>query len=424
MISRPAIALVSMVALLSLASIARSQQNPYRLKEPDEKKLCITCHTDFEQKLKNRFVHTPVRSGECSGCHDPHVSAHGKLLSADPNQICAGCHDSVITKDAKSAHKPVADGQCSTCHDPHASENSANLKAKGSDLCFTCHKELGDSVRKARFKHSPVEQGCSTCHAAHASNESVRLLKTAVPAVCLNCHKPDTPSFQARHMKYPVGQASCTSCHDPHGSNQAALLLDNVHAPLSGGGGCTQCHEPPDSPTPFATKQRGFELCKGCHADMVNTTMAKRQLHWPAVDQRGCVNCHNPHASKQEKLLKAATPQLCTSCHADTMKRIGGIAVKHAPVDGGTCVACHSPHGSNGVYFLNQDSVIKTCTACHDYATHSAHPIGDKAIDPRNKNLQVDCLSCHKGHGTEFKHMLLAETNVELCTQCHKQYAR
>jgi predicted CXXCH cytochrome family protein len=68
--------------------------------------------------------------------------------------------------------------------------------------------------------------------------------------------------------------------------------------------------------------------------------------------------------------------------------------------------------------------VIKTCSACHDYSTHSAHPLGEKAIDPRNKNLRVDCLSCHKGHGTEFKRMLLAETNVELCTQCHKKYAR
>jgi DmsE family decaheme c-type cytochrome len=423
MVSRPTIALVSMAVLLSVASLARSQQNPYRLKEPDQKKLCITCHTDFEQKLKSQFVHTPVRAGECSGCHNPHVSAHGKLLSEDSNQICGSCHDSIIPKTAKSTHKVVVDGQCDKCHDPHASENSANLKVRGSDLCFTCHKELGESVKKAKFRHSPVEQGCMTCHEAHASTDSLRLLKTAVPALCVNCHKPDTPAFQTRHMKYPVGKASCTSCHDPHGSNQAALLLDNVHPPLAGGG-CNQCHEAPDSATPFATKQRGFELCKGCHAEMVNTTMARRYLHWPVADKGGCVSCHNPHASKHEKLLKAATPQLCSGCHSDTMKRIAAVPVKHAPVEGGTCVACHSPHGSDGVHLLNQGSVIKTCSACHDYSTHSAHPIGDKAVDPRNKNLRVDCLSCHKGHGTEFKRMLLAETNVELCTQCHKKYAR
>jgi predicted CXXCH cytochrome family protein len=50
--------------------------------------------------------------------------------------------------------------------------------------------------------------------------------------------------------------------------------------------------------------------------------------------------------------------------------------------------------------------------------------VGDKAVDPRNKNLRVDCLSCHKAHGTEFKRMLLAETNIELCTRCHKQFGK
>ena len=98
--------------------------------------------------------------------------------------------------------------------------------------------------------------------------------------------------------------------------------------------------------------------------------------------------------------------------------------MKHAPVKDGACVACHSPHGSSGVYLIDQPSVIKLCTTCHDYAQHSAHPVGEQAVDPRNKNLRVDCLSCHKGHGTEYKWMLLNPTNVELCTRCHKKYTR
>lgn len=423
MVSRLTIACVSGVVLLSVASLARSQQNPYRLKEPDQKKLCVACHSDFEQKLRNRFVHTPVRSGDCSGCHDPHVSSHGKLLSVDTRELCAGCHDAVVPANAKSVHKVVADGECQKCHDPHASDNAANLLASGRDLCFGCHQEFGTAVKQAKFKHSPVEQGCETCHDPHGSSRSGHLLKNDVPAICVNCHKPDGPRFVAQHMNYPVAKASCTSCHDPHGSNQPALLLNSVHPPLSTGT-CAQCHESATSSTPFATKQQGFELCKGCHGEMVNAVMAKRHLHWPAADKTGCVNCHNPHASRQDKLLKSATPHLCGGCHADTLKRIGALPVKHAPVEGGTCSACHSPHGSDGVHLLNQPSIIQTCSACHDYETHSAHPIGDKVIDPRNKNLRVDCASCHKGHGTEHKWMLLAPTNVELCTQCHKQYAR
>lgn len=423
MVSRLTLAFTSFVVLLAVHAGARGQLNPYRLKDPDQKKICLSCHTEFEQKLRKRSVHTPVKAGECSGCHDPHVSSHGKLLFEDRREICSRCHDGVIPKNAKSAHRVVADGDCQKCHDPHASDNSANLLAASPELCFGCHTQLGEAVKSARFKHSPVAQGCLTCHDAHGSGGATHLLKTGVPALCVTCHKPDSPPFIARHMKYPVGKAACTSCHDPHGSSQPALLQASVHQPVASGG-CPQCHQAPDSTTPFATKRSGFELCKGCHAEMVNATMAKPRLHWPVADRKGCANCHNPHASGRPKLLKRDTATLCGNCHADTLKRMASTTAKHAPVDGGMCTACHSPHAADGVHLVDQPSIVTLCATCHDYQKHSAHPLGDKAVDPRNKNLRVDCLSCHKAHGTQFKWMLLAETNLELCTQCHKKFAR
>jgi predicted CXXCH cytochrome family protein len=422
--SRLTIACLSVVVLLAVYSASvHSQQNPYRLKDTDQKKLCLACHTDFEQILKKPFVHTAVRTGECSGCHDPHGSSYDKLLAAGPRQLCATCHDTMIPPKAKSAHKVVADGECTRCHDPHASDNPANLVATGNTLCLGCHKDVGATIEKVKFKHAPVGQGCVSCHDPHGSAQSDHLLKKPVPAMCLGCHKPDSPSFVARHMKYPVAKASCTSCHDPHGSNQPALLLDDVHPPVSSRM-CDSCHEPPDSPTPFATKKPGYELCRDCHGDMVNATLAKARLHWPVADKQGCVNCHSPHASRHDKLLKAEVPELCAGCHGDTVKRIAAVAVKHPPVAEGMCTACHSPHSSDGVFLTKERSIDTLCTTCHDYQAHSAHPIGEKAIDPRNKNLRVDCLSCHKGHGTDFKWMLLAATNVELCTRCHKQFTR
>jgi DmsE family decaheme c-type cytochrome len=413
----------AVAAVVGLQSSASGQQNPYRLKDTNQTKACIVCHTDFEQKLKKPFVHAAVQAGECSGCHDPHVSTHQKLLSTDTKDLCASCHDSVVPAKAKSAHKPVADGECAKCHDPHASDNKGLLVKKADELCGSCHKEVAATASTSKFKHSAVEKGCQTCHDPHGSDQSGRLLKKAVPAICVECHNPDTPAFVTRHQKYPVGKAACTTCHDPHGSNQPALLLNNVHAPVAGGG-CTRCHQPPDSPTPFATKGTGFELCKGCHNDMVTATMAKKRLHWPVADQKGCVNCHNPHASNVDKLLKTDTQALCKSCHPDTLKRMATTAAKHAPVDGGMCTSCHSPHAAEGAYLIDQPTIMKLCEQCHDYQTHSAHPLGEKAVDPRNKNLRVDCLSCHKAHGTEFKRMLLAETNVELCTRCHKKFVR
>jgi predicted CXXCH cytochrome family protein len=308
-------------------------------------------------------------------------------------------------------------------HDPHAAEHASNLLEDGDELCFACHKELGAAVTAAKFRHSPVQQGCLTCHGPHGSDKAVALLKNGVPGLCVTCHKPNTPSFQARHMNYPVAAANCTSCHDPHGSNQPALLLNSVHAPVASRT-CNVCHDAPSSATPFATKQPGYELCRGCHSEMVSATLAKGRLHWPVADKRGCVNCHNPHAAKYDKLLETKGAELCRSCHADTLKKIAATQVKHKPVVDGECMSCHSPHGSDGAHLAGQPSMIKLCTSCHDYAQHSAHPIGDEAVDPRNKNLRVDCLSCHKGHGTEYKWMLLNATSKELCTRCHKKFAR
>ena len=423
MASRVTIACVTVLVILGAATAARARQNPYRLKNPDQKALCLPCHTDFERTLGKRSVHTPVRSGECSDCHDPHVSSHGKLLAGEAGQICVSCHDGVVPAAAKSTHKVVADGACGKCHDPHASDTPANLLASGSDLCLGCHKELGAAVTTARFKHAPVQKGCLTCHDPHGSDKSVSLLKTAVPALCVGCHKTDTPAFVERHMKYPVGKASCTSCHDPHGSNQAALLLNTVHPPVANRA-CNQCHEAADSATPFATKRTSYELCKGCHNDMLTAALSKSRVHWPAVDKRGCINCHNPHASRYAGLLKTDTARLCSSCHADTARRTAAVAEKHAPVQEGACTTCHSPHAANGVYLVDQPSLLELCGTCHDYKDHSAHPLGEAAVDPRNKNLRVDCLSCHRGHGTENKHMLRAADNLTLCTQCHKQYGR
>lgn len=421
--SRLAAVVLLVAGVVALQPRGRAQQNPYRLKEADQRKMCVTCHADFDQTLKKRFVHSAVKSGECSGCHSPHVSSHAKLLSEDKQQVCASCHGSVVPENAKSVHKVVGDADCQKCHDPHASDNAANLVAAGNDLCFTCHKDFGEAVKKAKFRHRPVEQGCVSCHDPHASGKSASLLKSAVPSLCLGCHKADTPAFTSRHMNYPVAKSSCTSCHDPHASDSSPLLYRNVHAPVANRT-CSQCHEAANSANPLATKAAGFELCRQCHNDMVNATMAKTSLHWPVGDKRGCLNCHNPHASKEPRLLKSAAGTLCTTCHADTARRIAATAVKHQPVQEGMCVACHSPHSSNGAYLIDHPTVSEACGACHDYKEHSAHPIGDKAVDPRNKNLRVDCGSCHRGHGTPFKRMLLASTNVELCTPCHKQFAR
>jgi hypothetical protein len=49
---------------------------------------------------------------------------------------------------------------------------------------------------------------------------------------------------------------------------------------------------------------------------------------------------------------------------------------------------------------MRQASIVEGCGGCHDWLKHNSHPMGDKTIDPRNKNVTVSCLSCHRSHAT------------------------
>jgi predicted CXXCH cytochrome family protein len=97
---------------------------------------------------------------------------------------------------------------------------------------------------------------------------------------------------------------------------------------------------------------------------------------------------------------------------------------KHPPIDDGDCATCHKPHASDNSFLLTAATQFDVCGACHDWQKHSGHPIGAKAIDPRNKSLTLDCGSCHRTHGTDFKHFTHKDAKAELCVQCHQTFTR
>jgi predicted CXXCH cytochrome family protein len=435
--------LLLFLAIMSIlvGSLVYGQQNKFKLKPEAKGKLCLNCHEGFKDKLKNQFIHTPVKSGDCSECHNPHASSHGKLLSDDPQKACVKCHEGLVPEKAKSAHSIVVQGNCVKCHDPHASNHKGNLLKAGNELCIGCHKNIGDAVVKVKFKHNPVEKGCLNCHTPHASAKAVALLKNDLVALCLECHKPDRPAFARQHANYPVTKADCSSCHDAHGSDKAGILFTNVHQPVANRM-CAQCHEAATSPEPFKTRRAGFELCRGCHSTMMNETFNKNRIHWPLMDKTGCLNCHEPHASKQKKLVNVDMTTLCGKCHSDTVENMQKLAAKdrqekaaakgrqpkgelvHKPIQDGECLNCHSVHASDSALLMKQSSMIQLCGTCHDWQKHTSHPMGEKFADSRNKNLKMDCLSCHRSHGTGYRHLMPFPTTTETCVQCHKQLRR
>jgi predicted CXXCH cytochrome family protein len=50
--------------------------------------------------------------------------------------------------------------------------------------------------------------------------------------------------------------------------------------------------------------------------------------------------------------------------------------------------------------------------------------MGEKVIDTRNKNITMQCLSCHRSHGSGYRYLIPFTTVTDLCVQCHKQFKR
>ncbi|RJQ49026.1 MAG: cytochrome C [Nitrospiraceae bacterium] len=406
-------------------------EDKFKLKAGAQGELCLKCHETFREKLKERFVHTPVKIGECSGCHNPHTSSHGKLLDDVSSRICNNCHKQIIPDSPRSAHKIAMEGNCVKCHDPHASANKSVLLRSGSELCLDCHKDVAEKIRSVRFRHKPVNEDCLACHNPHASVQFASLLKDSVPSLCKKCHRTDNPSFARQHMNYPVADSRCNSCHDSHGSNRAVIVYDEVHAPVAEKK-CVQCHNEPGSPSPLVTKKQGVGMCRACHNDMINETLSKNRVHGPLLDEDGCLHCHNAHAAKEKKLLMGSVNAVCGACHSDTVK-LQQISIDNPrnatlckPVKEGDCIACHSPHSSDYLLLIaNPSWSFDVCNKCHEWKSHSTHPIGEKIIDPRNRNLSVGCISCHRACGTGNKPAMSQFENVtETCIQCHRELER
>ena len=172
-------------------------------------------------------------------------------------------------------------------------------------------------------------------------------------------------------------------------------------------------------------------MCRQCHKEMMDKTFNKNRVHWPMLDNVGCLNCHSPHAAKQKKLLKGPIVNVCGTCHADTIE-LQQLSINNPknknwcePVKAGNCITCHDPHAADNFLLLAKSPSTALCGECHQWQSHSAHPIGEKVIDKRNKYLTVYCLSCHRSCGTANNpRMMHFETTRDMCVQCHLERRR
>lgn len=364
---------------------------------------CFQCHDPAG--FKGRVVHAPVAELNCLDCHGPHVSRHPKLLLDREQDLCFRCHDqaTVGVSEKTVLHTPLKDGNCSACHNPHAAEQDNLLKGAGGELCFGCHEA---SRKTYKVAHAPFLKGnCIGCHAPHGG-EDARLLKNSGSDLCFSCHENSKP-LRSKHLGRDMAAVDCLSCHHPHGGESASLLRKVSHAPFADRE-CQSCH----------ADETGLDACLKCHDDVLSGFNYAHNHLGIAGSKNPCVSCHNPHVADRPGLLPENVGSVCRDCHADTFARREKSLHKHGNWE--TCTDCHDLHGSNDVAMLKQGSQV--CHLCHDQHKGFTHPIGEKALDPRN-NKPMDCLTCHNANdGTNYRYYLRGSGERGLCIQCHQSY--
>ena len=119
-------------------------------------------------------MHSPVKLGECTKCHEIHGGALKKLLVRAGADLCFGCHAPMKALLASSwVHQPFGDGDCASCHDPHGAANRAQTLEPLPTLCTNCH-DLSEPKAKAKHARVPPSTACTACHDPHAAKAKLK----------------------------------------------------------------------------------------------------------------------------------------------------------------------------------------------------------------------------------------------------------
>lgn len=145
-------------------------------------------------------------------------------------------------------------------------------------------------------------------------------------------------------------------------------------------------------------------MTSGCHGAMLE----RPKVHTAVADEL-CDACHVSKNDAHAFEPPADPPELCYECHEAPPDDV----FVHGIVADGDCLACHDPHGSKIPQLLASDSVVETCTQCHDNPT-------EEFEYPHGPAQRGDCLACHEAHYAKHE-KLLERTDGDLCLTCHSK---
>lgn len=367
----------SLLMVLAYADFSQAKTHPVPLEPNADSATCVTCHED---KTKGKSVHSAIATG-CLSCHELRVNkdvTRVKLTAVTPVKLCLQCHADKDASQIKGVVHSPAVRDCLKCHDPHTSSLKNQLlkatdgAARDTNLCLQCH-DKGLNVPATGSRHTALAGGCDTCHVTHKTGASADAefryhLAKASPALCTDCHDPKDAQIVKAHQGQPIEKSDCLTCHDPHQSASPKLMRAFMHSPFEAKA-CDTCHQPAKDGKVVLTAASTKELCATCHDEQVKKIESAKVPHPGA--QGDCTDCHSPHAGKTPGFIHPDPVSACLTCHTDQaeLQKKGHL---HQPAFEQSCAICHEPHGGENPKLLRANSQSQLCLECHGPETAPA----------------------------------------------------
>ena len=383
---------------------------------------------DPDIDLPIRFARTENGHLLCRSCHQVHFASYSAAQTAREGR------DVIVDFDLVEELEVVAptgadNGICMECHADYVDMEPAYrrqshpvglLPPEGAEL---------ETITDAGGRLDAGSVGCMSCHRPHGAGER-RLLVIAANAgsLCLTCHADHAPGESAHPVGVEVddstrrriidmggvvaedGTLTCLSCHDPHQSAAGTLL----RTAASGFNACRLCHT--DEAEAMASGGHGEEGCSSCHGMHKTDTRRGRGARKANVGPQICLDCHTDRSSRPQVDLAATHP-----LGVDLRDKDHGSL----PLVGGriACTTCHEAHGADARLLRLGSDAGETCLECHEDKTTVRGTDHDARVVGVRKQTDT-CLSCHDVHGSDNKHLIIAERTGEnpasgRCLVCH-----